>query len=530
LNRENIKLIVVLFLVLFIALFPRVYNLSYFHDVDTDEAIYAQTMFTLTKGELPYKDVFLAHPPVYFYLAFPIIAISPSIEAIRFLNVLLSLGIVCTIFYLCKLWYSKKAAIIGSMIFALYPFAIYTSKLGLIENAMNLFIMVAICLLAKYFAKKNIAYLISSGFFMGISIMTKYTSLFILMAVILFCVLRMEKKKDLLVLLIGSSLFPIGILVLLLMNGSWSYFYTQTFYWQSIRFGMYPFEKLWTLTHGLGLLLPLFLVAAFRLVHSLGKGNDELMVYWLLISMVIIPFQKTVFLQYFIPLIIPLCVLAAGTLDRYFSNKSFCSLLPWKISFKTIQRKVMIFFVASVILFNFWSLMTLSYGGDWLMLQSSFSNEQQRILLENRIEIGTYVRNLTSTSDEIWTTDAAIAFFSRRIIVTPRSDYWKFQGFFQDVWGYGGTKEDYRGPIEGYPNGLISLQDIQFAWEQKRPKVIVISRSSQVDYLIWNGINNTYHAEEGLAGYIESNYHLGPIINGTGSTFYPLNVEVWVRN
>jgi 4-amino-4-deoxy-L-arabinose transferase-like glycosyltransferase len=524
-NKEKIKDITSLFVVLLIAFFIRVYNLLYFHDLAPDESVYAHAIFALTKGFAPYKEIFLAHPPVYFYLAYPIIFVSPTLYSFRLFNVILSLGTICAIFYLCKILYSKRVAIIAATIYAVYPYAIYVNKLGFLENSTSFFVMMAICLFAQYLKEGRVKNLVISGFFAGISFMTKYNYLLIWMAMVLFGILRDKERKNLIFFFIGSIVAPLGILVSLLITDTWTHFYIQTINWQLVRFGMYPYEKLWFLTtQGFGLLFPLFLIAIPRIINGPGNRNDELMMFCFFVPLLVLPFSKVVFLQHFIPLIAMLSVLAAGTIDQYIPNRPV-SLNPMhlKFGFKNIWRKGIIILVAFIILFNYWSLMKLSYGKDWFLIENAFSNEQLKIRLESQMAIGNYIRNITSPSDKIWTTDGAIAFLSQRIIVPPRSEYWKFQGFFQDIWGYGWTKDDYRGPIKDYPRGLISLHDIQSAWEEEKPKVIVIIRTSVVDYFIWHGIDNPYHFEQGLSDYIKSYYHLG-------NTFYPQNMEVWIRN
>jgi hypothetical protein len=109
------------------------------------------------------------------------------------------------------------------------------------------------------------------------------------------------------------------------------------------------------------------------------------------------------------------------------------------------------------------------------------------------------------------------------MILAPNSEYWKFQGFFQDVWGYAWTREDYRGPIPGYPEGLVTLDNIREAWEIEKPKVILFLKTSLVDQFIWDGISNPYTTQEGLAIYVRSHYY-----SISQSSFE--DVEVWVRN
>jgi hypothetical protein len=55
--------------------------------------------------------------------------------------------------------------------------------------------------------------------------------------------------------------------------------------------------------------------------------------------------------------------------------------------------------------------------------------------VRTKMEVAEYIRNITKEDDKIWTTEADIAFFAQRLIVTPNSTMWKYQGFYEDVWG-----------------------------------------------------------------------------------------------
>jgi len=210
----------------------------------------------------------------------------------------------------------------------------------------------------------------------------------------------------------------------------------------------------------------------------------------------------------------------------------------------------MVFAIIAIIIEGvLFGYMSSKYGVDSQIAASIFVNDQEKALLEAQIAAGNYIKKYTVPTDKIWTTDAAIAYFSQRVIVTTDSKYWKYQGFFIDIWGYqpsaifqfssgsyrsfidiwgyGPTKFDYAGPIKDYPNGTITLSDLRLALENEKPKIIVMVNASQEDYLIWNGIHNPYHSENGLCDFIEGHYHLatdreGQILASQGIEFWML--------
>jgi hypothetical protein len=168
------------------------------------------------------------------------------------------------------------------------------------------------------------------------------------------------------------------------------------------------------------------------------------------------------------------------------------------------------------------------YGYDPLFVNSQVGNQQATQTMHSDMIAASFIQNVTGPNDKIWTSDAEIAFLAHRIIIVPSVRYWRFQGFFEDVWGYTGTL--YRGPIEGYPSGLVSLGQISATIQADNPKAIVIKGTSYADYYMWQGINNKDFQEAGLSNLIQASYYLGLELNGTGPTFNSPDIEVWVHD
>ncbi len=522
-------------LALAVSLFFRLFNILYFHSLESDEALYAQVVFALTKGYTPYRDIFVGHPPLYFYMAVPFYTALPGLYSIRLYNVVLSVTTLILIFILCYRVYNEREAIVASLIYAVYPFAIYSSKLVLVDNAVSLFIILSVLFLAEYIHKNDLRWAVVSGIFAGMSTITKFTGIYASIAIFLFIALRLRRTKPIALFAAGFVIIPLAVISLILYTGIWEFFYAQTIDWQFIRFSLYTTEKLWFGIQGIGILSPLIVPAIVMVVKVKGsdKVYDELMLILFLLPLAIILLFKVVFLQYFIMLLIPLCIMAARSIDHYFPANFSVLNNPLLINLRHSYKKVILATVLGVVMFSFWTQMTLTYGGDWFMMTGCLYSADQNILLQRQIEAGNYISNLAGQDDKIWSSNAAFGFFSQRIIVTPDSRDWKFQGFFPDVWGYQWTVDDYRGQIVGHPTGLFSLADIKEAWEEQTPKLIVIDRtnrtsSSVVDYFIWNGINNPDHSEKGLSHYIESKYHL--ISDEEGFELTSVGIEIWIRN
>lgn len=519
----------ILFFELALGAFLRFLNLLYFHTLDTDEAIYAQAVSALTKGYVPYRDVFFAHPPVYLYLEYGILSANHSLLALRSFNVVLGVVITVLVYEICKLAYSERAALIASGIYALYPLAIYSNKIAFVDNGLTLFTTLMMLLCLKYLKENKTKYIALSGLFAGVSLMTKYTAILIVGALTLFLMFTLLRKKlkHFAIYVSCALVFPVMTFLLLLQTNIWPFFYEQTIHWQTIRFGMPAIEKFWFFVVILFSLAPMLIPAMLAIPDNVGDRTWQLMMGWVFIPLAAMPFSKVVFLQYCFSLIPPLCILVARGLERNIpTDFSFKSGIQRALKFKTIKKKIIpllditlaLFYISMIFGFS-----TFSYGTRWFLVDNIKGDTTSATLTQNQIDLGNYIRNLTTPRDKIWTTEASIAFFAERIIVAPNSTFWKFQGFFQDVWAYSWTRDDYRGPIPGYSEGLITLNDILTAWQTEKPKVILFFPTSVVDQFIWNGIKNAYTFQKGLADYVISNYHLAKI-----SEFQ--NAEIWIRN
>lgn len=515
------KLILPSILVLGAAL--RLINLLNFQALESDEAIYAQTIFTLTKGLIPFKDVFIASPPVYFYLSYPVILVDPSLYLIRIFNVALSLGTLYMIFKICELAYSRRVAIVSSLIFAIFPLAIYTNRIVIIENGLNLFVSISVFFLTKYLIKNNQTFILLSGFFVGIFCMTKYTGIPVTIAILIFILIYVRRLKPLFLFVAGLVIVPLGIFTWLTISNIWQIFYTQTIYWQMIRASQSLSDKIFfiSVSFVVGVIV-LIIFSVPMLFIGRGNKNDKLAILIFFIPLISILSSKQIFPQYFIILIIPLCILTARTIDHYqlYTHTRAYIRNSWK--------KVATFAIMAIIIESLLYGYVLSAYDVSSQSTNIFFNNQEKALLDTQMAAGNYIKKFTKPSDKIWTTDAALAFFSQRVIVTANSTYWKYQGFFIDIWAYGPNTGSYQGPIKDYPNGTITLNDIKLALESEKPKIIVIENTSQTDSLIWNGINNPYSTQKGLSTFIENYYH--PAIDEEGLYLASQGIYIWMTD
>jgi len=496
--------------VVFLAVVLRMYNIENFKVLVSDEAIYAQSSYVISRGFIPYRDVFLAHPPFYFVVASYWMSLSgATLLFARFLNVLLGIGTMVTIYFMCRKLYSTRVAVIASLFYAVLPLAVFFDRIFLIDNALGLLSTLTVFAFLTYNKYGSLKYLLFSGFLAGLSLITKFTAfqyIFFIFAALLL------KKRFRNLGWFFLAILPIPVLTggILLASGLLPAFLQETVYLQFLNriLAQTLIEKVYVLASYLFWILPFFGLAVFTMVNP--RDNEaKSITLWYLIPFTLILFGNVVFFQYFIMLNAPLCILAALAVSRFeipLSTKQLVKMCKWFSLNKMLLMFMWLFFVSASLC---------------LTIGENLGNQENRIAQQAKVQSADYVKSITEQTDKIWVTDASIAFFAQRIIVAPDSEYYKYQGFFSGSFAY---SEDgkYRGPFgPGLPT-LLHLSQILSAWQTNKPKVIVVIRTSFLDSLILNGIENSDYSEPGLRQYLTTHYDLT-------KTFDPGGIEVWVR-
>ena len=523
-----------------LALALRLVNLTDFHVLESDEAVYAQSAAHLIAGNVPYRDFFYPSPPVYLFLEAAVVVVDQSILSIRLLAVAFGVLNVFLTWRLARdLTGAGWRAHLAALTYAFLPFAVYFDKIALIEGPLTAFVIAAFILFfrareraltaaspPRWFDRKYFV----AGLVLGVAILTKYSAGLIggLMA-LSFIFARDRKNAPSFVL--GAAVVPAFAVLGLAASGTFGDFWTETVSWQMIRFPQTTFEKTWGLFNYFGWVYPLLAPIVGILLISRFRSRSRILP-WYLASVGLLLVGKTTFVHYFVMLTPLLCVAFAEVmppLDVW--RRLWGRLRRFRIrqDLPVVARQAASLAVVAFLLVNYAFLVVIAYGGPWPGSLSAFGEptEVSRILVKD--QVARYIGQVTLPNETIWTSDPALAYLARRQIVPANVSSWRFQGFFSDVWAYN-LDGGYRGPIPGYPDGLITLEELRQGWEQQLPRVIVIIRTSLVDRLVWDGFSNPDTNQTGLGSWIESRYDLGPVVAGIGSTFSPGNIEVWVRS
>jgi 4-amino-4-deoxy-L-arabinose transferase-like glycosyltransferase len=497
----------------------------------SDDSLYVYAAYAISRGVTPYSQIFLAHPPMlYFVFA----AVIEMIGVNLILTRLFSIGIFLATFFLSYLMAkalfkdnkkSEITALLCTSIYAFYPIIVVFSIPVLAEFTFTFFTLTSVVFYAKSTYSGSKLLLFFAGLFMGLALITKLTAFIFIASIILFNAILVMWRRKYRKVLTDTFIISLGIAVplvatLFLMHfyfNSLSEFYIQTYSFQTIRRQMIDTERWSSISAYLNSFFPLIVtgvLGALYLLIDARKWENPLIVLpaWIYASnAVVLIFLPTVFLHYFfyltpylsflsliffIQVLSLICNRRKSEIKVEISSKLKKKIFPLFLSF--------ILLIALQVVTQFGTQFSYFYGSPYTKVE---------------LYIGNYVKNITNFDDKIWTSEGGIAFFAQRIIVAPNSSEWPMQCLFNDV--FNNTFNDGRKGM-----GILSPEQFIEAWEKEKVKVIIfILGTGWVPYpddLLWNGFQN----QDGVAHYVEEKYELRHIVTASE---VPYVYEIWVR-
>ncbi|PIZ56967.1 hypothetical protein COY23_02095, partial [bacterium (Candidatus Torokbacteria) CG_4_10_14_0_2_um_filter_35_8] len=120
-----------------------------------DESGYLYDAKLINQGRVPYKDFFLAHPPLFIYLLSFFFKVTPNISYIHFANILILSSIVVFIYLISfQITKKNKVALLSSFLYTFSFLIFFYSKTLFIEPIISLLLISSLYL---YFQKEKIA-------------------------------------------------------------------------------------------------------------------------------------------------------------------------------------------------------------------------------------------------------------------------------------------------------------------------------------------------------------------------------------
>lgn len=499
--------------------------LLYIIPFQSDESVYTYGGYLIAQGQIPYRDVFLAHPPLmYLVYALLIRLFGANYMTIRFFNIGLFLGI-CILSYifaklaLHKLTTNKFYPLLVVILCAFYPSVFLLHPGGLLlENLLTLFSLAMVIVYLKFRQNLDKRLLFLIGLLAGLAMLTTLRSVFFIGALCLFHIISLIWCRNFKQLFVDALITIAGIAIPLtsLFIALYCWSALPQFYNHLIRFpSLFPMsfeERFFNLAWYINSMIPLIILAVVgtfaRGVH-VAKSQDKSRLsslfpmhqYWIVFLILFIGLSSRFhYFFYITPYLALLSVIGLFYLKQFTFNVS--------------KGKYATFIVCSLVLIGFTTAQTVDYTFE---KTATYFQDDPYVDIHNYI--GRYISNVTEPTDKIWTSEGAIGFLSQREIVAPNSTDWPFICFFADVLGASADGD----VVEA---SLVTPNDFGDAIQENDVKVIVVIQGKgwvpYPDSIIWNGFNG----QDGIKNYVQDYYECTNMVT---SESVPYIYFIWVK-
>lgn len=310
-------------------------DLSYFF---WDETVYLLNAEYFASGSAPYTEI-ITRPP---FLSFILSPFTENIEIFSRLILSLLNSLLIPVVYLLGKELNKKIGLMSSFFVAFFPFHIMAGKWIMTDALSALFISLTVLLFWKGLKNNKTIFTYLGAFFLGISILTKFTNL-ILFIILLPLIIYFRKNYSKRNILISFFIFIITVLPYLIFNYKLfdSMFYTFERAFHVVRTAE-PVSFLFTLFSiydFFGIIILLFFVLGiYNIIKKKELNFQYFLIFWSLFSLIfyIILLQRGVAKpltieweveRFLFPAFIPIIIIASYSIQRFFKKTSYIYII-----------------------------------------------------------------------------------------------------------------------------------------------------------------------------------------------------------
>jgi Dolichyl-phosphate-mannose-protein mannosyltransferase len=289
---------------------------------NTDEAVYAGQAAAIA-GVPVLKDifpVFRAHPLLFQFVLSIIYKIHFSDLLGRLLAVAVGIGTIFLTYHLGKILYGRMPGALAAFFLALMPYHVIVSRQVLLDGPMVFFATLTLYMLARFGLTHKIEWLFATGTVMGLTFLSKETSIIMMGAIYAFLALAPEVAVRIRDLIIATVLMVIVILpfpLALRLSGSSSTGHNYLI-WQLFRRPNHDWLfYLQTVPSAIGVLVILVAALGIILMWQERSWREKLLLSWIFVPMAFFQLWPVKGFQYLLPIAPPLALLAGRALGKF---------------------------------------------------------------------------------------------------------------------------------------------------------------------------------------------------------------------
>ncbi len=290
--------------------------------LNSDEAVYAGQGAAIANDAAlePFFPAFRAHP--LLFQTFLSIGDHLGILATfgRMLSAAVGVATVALTFRLGKLLYGRKAGLVAALFMALMPYHVVVTRQILLDGPMVLFATLSLYLLARFAVTQQPAWMYAFGAAMGLTAMSKETSLVLLGAVYAFLALTPQMRvaprvllKSIAALVGVLLLFPLSLKLAGATETGGNYLAWQLFRRPNHDFTFYMAE----VPKAIGLGVVIAAIAGLWLLRKRNSWRETLLIAWIAVPVVFFQLWPVKGFQYLLPIAPAVAVLAGRALAHW---------------------------------------------------------------------------------------------------------------------------------------------------------------------------------------------------------------------
>jgi Dolichyl-phosphate-mannose-protein mannosyltransferase len=286
---------------------------------NSDEAVYSGQAASIAHepGLEEFFPIFRAHPLLFqttLSLGFRV-GLPEGFE--RVVAACVGVATVYLVYELGRLLYGRRIGLLAALLLALMPYHVVVSRQVLLDGPMTLFATLTLVLLARFAISRRPAWLYATGAAMGITFLSKETSLLLFGAIYAFLALTPELRVRLRDLAISMGItalviapFPLSLALSGRTGTGHSYLAWQLFRRPNHDWLFYPS----TVPEAIGPLVILAAALGLWLLRREASWRERLLLCWIAVPVAFFQLWPVKGFQYLLPIAPPLALLAARAL------------------------------------------------------------------------------------------------------------------------------------------------------------------------------------------------------------------------
>jgi 4-amino-4-deoxy-L-arabinose transferase-like glycosyltransferase len=288
---------------------------------NTDEAVYSGQAAAIA-GVPVLKDIFpifRAHPLLFQFLLSLLYRIQFSDLLGRLLAVAIGIATLFLTYQIGKTLYGPLPGALAAAFMALMPYHIIVSRQVLLDGPMTFFATLTLYMLAQFGRTQRSSWLYAAGAAMGLTFLSKETSIVMVGAIFTFLALASELRtriRDVVVsvVLMGLVIAPFPIAITLAGGSTTGRNYLV---WQLFRRPNHEWSfYLTSLPVEIGILVIVAAVLGLFFLRRSRSWREKLLMSWILVPFVFFNIWPVKGFQYLLPIAPPLALLAGRALGR----------------------------------------------------------------------------------------------------------------------------------------------------------------------------------------------------------------------